>query len=309
MDSNSILDLLALIRTESISLAAQARNSSQSAFSRRIQALEQSLGAELVDRSRRPSGPTFQLKTLKTELETALVGLNRLSDAFVIQASEPLRIAALHSISANVLPRALSAVGDILAAHDIRIRSANLDHCFQMLMTEEVVAILFYETAAQRLDPPKHLVQRAIVGPDRLVPVCSVNYLPILRTLVEQGKALPLICYPSGSFLGDITRSSLLPQIPYSASMKIVSGLTQAVQKCIETGLGCGWLPSSSIHEQLVSGDLVNISNMGFPDAEVEMTMLRLRKKGSEAHKLMTDAICAEISAILSERNNKGLLR
>jgi len=43
-----------------------------------------------------------------------------------------LRLAALHSISANILPRALAALDDVMAVHDIRLRSANLESCFQI---------------------------------------------------------------------------------------------------------------------------------------------------------------------------------
>ena len=146
MDRNSILDLLALIRTESVTLAAQTRNASQSAYSRRLQSLEYQLKSTLVDRSKRPSGPTSHLRALELDLETALVSLNQLEDAFSSEPTPLLRIAALHSISANILPRALMTLDEVMSRNDIRLRSANLERCFQMLMTEEVATMICYET-------------------------------------------------------------------------------------------------------------------------------------------------------------------
>ena len=47
-------DFLALVRTSSFSKAAMERHVTQSAFSRRIQALEDWVGTPLFDRSARP---------------------------------------------------------------------------------------------------------------------------------------------------------------------------------------------------------------------------------------------------------------
>lgn len=299
MDKNAILDLLALIRTGSISLAAQTRNASQSGYSRRLQALEHLLGAELVDRTRRPSGPTAFLKSQKLELETGLVAMNRLADAFAVQPFEPLRLAALHSISANILPRALAALDDVMAMHDIRLRSANLESCFQMLMTEEVVAALFYETEARRLNPPLDLVQRTTVGRDGFIPVCAPEYIAPLKDKIARDDPVALITYPSEVFMGDLTRSALLPALPFQVSMKLVSGLTQTIQQSIRCGLGVGWLPMTATTDDLRAGHLVQITDLGFPRAELDLTILRLRTKSLAEFKPTIDAICLEISEIL----------
>lgn len=54
MEHGWLQDFIALIETGSFSEAAKRRNSSQSAFSRRIQALESWLGARVVDRATQP---------------------------------------------------------------------------------------------------------------------------------------------------------------------------------------------------------------------------------------------------------------
>lgn len=54
MEHGWLLDFLALVETGSFSEGARIRNSSQSAFSRRIKALEFWLGARVVDRATQP---------------------------------------------------------------------------------------------------------------------------------------------------------------------------------------------------------------------------------------------------------------
>ena len=58
MDTKWVDDFLSLAATRSFSRSASARHSSQPAFSRRIQALEAWLGAELIDRSCNPPSLT-----------------------------------------------------------------------------------------------------------------------------------------------------------------------------------------------------------------------------------------------------------
>ena len=58
MDYAWLLDFLALVDTRSFTEAARVRNSSQPAFSRRIQALEYWAGQRLIDRATQPVGLT-----------------------------------------------------------------------------------------------------------------------------------------------------------------------------------------------------------------------------------------------------------
>lgn len=52
MDTRWFQDFVTLAEVRNFTRAAEIRNVSQAAFSRRIQALEHSVGAKLIDRSR-----------------------------------------------------------------------------------------------------------------------------------------------------------------------------------------------------------------------------------------------------------------
>ena len=106
--------------------------------------------------------------------------------------------------------------------------------------------------------------------------------------------------------MGDLTRSSLLPQVPYRTSMKLVSGLTQTILGGVRCGLGCGWLPGITAAEDIENGTLVRIDEFGFPPSSLELTMLRLKTKEFESFKSTVDAICVEISKILPVKADDG---
>ena len=98
MDQQSLEDLLALIELRNITLAAQRRNVSQSAFSRRLKAIEDRYETELVDRSGRPAVPTQALNAMQEEIEFALISLKRVSNSFSrsVDMDPAVSIAAVH---------------------------------------------------------------------------------------------------------------------------------------------------------------------------------------------------------------------
>ncbi len=79
IESKWLEDFLALADTRNFSTAAALRNITQPAFSRRIRMLEQSVGAELIDRTQTPvaltaSGRIFRVtaRTLVNQIEEGI---------------------------------------------------------------------------------------------------------------------------------------------------------------------------------------------------------------------------------------------
>jgi DNA-binding transcriptional LysR family regulator len=121
MEIKWVEDFIALARYQSFSRAAEFRNVTQSGFSRRIQSLEQWVGADLIDRSSfpptlTPAGRLFQ--------EAAEDILEKLFDMRAIirteqrMAGKGLQIAAGHTIALSFLPAWLKT----LSAHFGEVR-------------------------------------------------------------------------------------------------------------------------------------------------------------------------------------------
>lgn len=99
---------LEVARLKSVVKAADALNMSQPAASKTIQELEEIVGVALFDRSRRnlfltPSGEVFQ-RYASTSLTALRQGIDSLGSA---AAEETVKIGALPTVSARLLPRAV----------------------------------------------------------------------------------------------------------------------------------------------------------------------------------------------------------
>ena len=78
MDTRWFQDFVTLAEVHNFTRAAEIRNVSQAAFSRRIQALEHSVGAKLIDRTAFPT----RLTAAGERFRAVVVGLlNQIADA------------------------------------------------------------------------------------------------------------------------------------------------------------------------------------------------------------------------------------
>jgi DNA-binding transcriptional LysR family regulator len=285
MDQQSLEDLLAFIELRNITLAANRRNISQPAYSRRLEAIEAFYDIALVDRSGRPSVPTRALNAMQEEIELALIGLKRVGKSFAGNSgfNRTIHIAAVHSISVGPLPVAISKIEKQIDKLGIRLHSANQDICFRLLMTEEVSVMLAYESVDQPLQAPLDLVKKTIVSTDQLVPVCNIKLARQLRDLLANNATIPLITYPVDIFLGRLMYHDVLARSPYVFSTKLVAGMTSVVSSAVSAGLGIAWLPASVIKGQLHNKELVIIDDVGFPKIDLTIAMLQLRRKDAES--------------------------
>lgn len=279
MNQQTLEDLLALINVRSVSLAARQRHVSQSAYSRRLQAIEQQHGITLFDRSRRPARPSPVLDAMRADIELALSTLKRvdklLSSDLAIEGN--LSIAAMHSLSAGALPVALKSIAALLARHPVRLRSANRDGCFQFLMTGEVSLMLSYETDAMPLRAPPHLVTTTRLCSDPFIPVCCPELLPVLLDNRCQAEPVPLLTYPADVFLGAILSNDILPRCSRSFSLQLTAGMTNVLLSAALNGMGMAWLPASTVGEAVNSGSLHRVIDPAFPEVDLQVSMLSLR--------------------------------
>lgn len=283
MNQQSLEDLLAFIELRNITLAAQRRNISQPAYSRRLKALEESENTLLVDRSGRPSVPTKALTAMKYEIEIALLALQKVSKGFSIDTEfkDSITIASVHSLSSGSLPLAIQRVENLIDQSDIRIFSANQDICFQLLMTEQVSAMIAYEKADQPLQAPLDLVDKTVITTDQLIPVCSPDFKPKLDTLIKNNQTIPLISYPPDIFLGRVMYNDVVTRSSYKFSQKFLAGMSSVVLTAATVGLGVAWIPASVIRDEIKNNSLVLLKEKDFERIDLIVTMLQLRRKKS----------------------------
>ena len=106
MDTRWLQDFITLSEVRNFTRAAEARNLSQAAFSRRIQSLENWVGARLIDRSAFPTQLTEAGERFR---DAAIELVNQLAEARAgiagVPAQNQLRLATSYALATTHLPK------------------------------------------------------------------------------------------------------------------------------------------------------------------------------------------------------------
>jgi len=282
-------DLVAVLESSSLNEAAKRRFLTQPAFSRRIRALENYVGVELFDRSRKPLTLKRSVHDNADELRRLVVSLRQLTAN--LKEAEPERRALVlscqHAISTTLAPRLIDAVSKKYSR--VRLRSANKDQCLTLLLTGESDIAVTYEIASEGTrvittepNTDSHtLVEQRLVTKDRLVPVVSQSFWPEFEKTISQGRFGIVFCPPEG-FLGRVLTQRLLPELGdhYEVDWTVETALTTALLRLVLSGAGVGWLPYSLAQNELEAGELVNLDQR-LPSIELDV-VASIRKNESD---------------------------
>jgi DNA-binding transcriptional LysR family regulator len=150
MQVHWVKSLASLEKTGNFSQAAELNNLSQSAFSRRIKALEDWVGVLLVDRSKHPAKLTTAGKQM---LEAGLQALSRIENAreqIRRMRAQPdeyvVKFAAQHSIGWRFYPIWLQAFEKHFGPIMSRLRADDLPNCIDDLQRGDVDIVISYES-------------------------------------------------------------------------------------------------------------------------------------------------------------------
>ena len=280
-----IEDLLAVMDSGSLSRAAEKRFSTQPAFSRRIRAIEDHIGVELLDRTRKPVQIKASLFDQRQRMQELAAGLRQLTLDLKRQdrtSQNRIIIASQHAITTAMAPNLVDRLSD-REDLSIRLRSANRNECLVLLMTRQADLILIYESDADRLAADESFLQRCPMGRERLLPVYATQRLPQLNEAYALGE-LPIIAYPSDVFFGSLLETEIFPQLPARSFLKrkAETALTPAALQLAVAGVGIAWVPRSLALGEIERGGLTDLSGT-LPTRELSMTALRLTTPKSPA--------------------------
>jgi DNA-binding transcriptional LysR family regulator len=272
MELGWLEDFVSLASTGNFSRSADDRNISQSAFSRRIRALEHWLGADLVDRSRfpttlTPAGHSFY----QTALDVVRV-LHRERAEFrgmVKRDARTITICATHTLAIHFAPgwlkdlREAGGVGEI----NVKMVAADLHDCGQALMEGACDLVLAYSTSALPAVFGMARFETTPIGSDVVMPVSAPDADGHPRHMVSAGSDEPfsLLAYASNSYLGRLVGGALDTwDLSRRVRPSFESALAESIKGMALAGHGIAWLPHSAIEHDLSTGRLVAAS----PDAD-----------------------------------------
>lgn len=270
-------DILAVAETGSMIRAAERRFLTQSAFSRRLRGIEEHLGVELFDRSRKPAVLRPGVMDLRDEMRGLADGLRKLrGDLARGDATDQSRIviASQHAITTALAPRLIQAIPQPDEV-DIRLRSANREDCYTLLLTRQADFMLFYSTDRQHLIIDQDFTEICVLGYEPLIPVFARHEVERLRDGLEQGH-VPVVLYPREVFLGRVVRDEIWPQLGTEGfKPRAETALTLAALQFALMGGALAWVPRSLAQPHLRAGELQDLSET-FGAARLALTIARL---------------------------------
>lgn len=252
-------DFLSLARTQSFSRSAEERHMTQPAFSRRIKALEEAIGCELVDRATVPVQLTVAGQFFKV---TARSLVSQLKDCRsylqTVKQTGPTVIdfAVSHTLSLSFFPRFLQSLNKQLRDTRYRQLVANVDDSVQALKNGICDFLLAFEDASLNSTQ----FQKLNLSVEQLVPVCRANDegLPLFSLDSASSDIKPYLGYPKEIYLGRcVERVLSTSQKPIELQLAFESPLADSLRVMAMQGMGIAWVPSFAVEEELKQGFLV----------------------------------------------------
>lgn len=284
MELNWLEDFLCLARTNSFSRAAQERNITQSAFSRRIKALEHWLGAPLVDRSTYPTTLTAAGRAFLSAAEDVLRTLHlaradvRASGGVAGRA----RFAALHSLAVSFFPDWFKAIQDMTGTLDITLLADNMHNCVQSLTEGDVDFLLcfFHPEIPVIVDPVAFPCLP--LGQDRLIPVSAADRRGRARFRLPgtAGKPSPHLAFGPDAFLGRAVEMALRRGPACHLHVSYENSMAGGLKAMALAGHGIAWLPESLVREELQDRRLAQSGRAQW-DIPLEVRLYRAPERAS----------------------------
>ena len=282
MDAKWLDDFLALAESRSFTRASKLRHTSQSAMSRRIQALEQWVGAPLVNRQANPitltpAGERFV--PMATHLRGTLSAARHLCAAEARDEQEPVTLAMPLGVESGVLPKLLARLKERGVAVPLRL----------MICATEDAAAALRDGAADLWLAPQHArlphlldaaqFESAGVAQDRLSPVSRADARGrALHTLPgSRLQPVPLLEYGPHSYFAKVA-GLLMASAPQPAHTRriCVAESPHSLRALVRQGMGVAFLPESLVREELETGELARADPCW--GARLEISLVRARR-------------------------------
>lgn len=273
MEIKWLEDFVTLADTSSFSRAAELRNVTQPAFSRRIKQLEGWLGATLISRATMPAELTPAGRNFLPVAQEAIRTFYAAREA-LRPSNEPglIRFAALHTLTVTFFPRWLQALereGGAFSTSLIPDRGgieANLD----ALIGDEADFFLTYAHPEVPFHLDRGQFASLTVAQDRLVPLVATEIVlsgtpqpgrNILDRAVAQPRlAVPYLSYGFNSFFGVALSRLMLRRPPFRRRTTHENTISAGLMNMAVTGAGVCWLPESLARDEIEAGRLVPAS-------------------------------------------------
>jgi len=279
MEFKWLEDFVLLSQVKNFSKAADLRNITQPAFSRRIQSLELWLGTPLIDRS------CFPMELTPAGLyfyEQAIVLIENISEARVTLKSRnsnqglTIDFAVPHNLSLTFFPDWIKVASKYMGGASYRLKALNVHDAVMTLLNggSDLLVAYSHPSSPLRLDP--ELYRSKLLGVENisLYGLASIQHKYQKNPDIE----VPYLSYGTSAYLGKIA-DHMLVKSPIGINFKKIyeTDMAEGLKSMMLAGHGYAFLPESSVKKELDEGLVVKAfsSKKYALDAELEVRLFR----------------------------------
>jgi len=291
MELDWLEDFLALVEHQHFGRAAEARNVSQPAFSRRIRLLENWLGAPLFNRDTHrvaltPAGEQWRpaAEDLLRRLYLGREQTRSVAEGFV----STLRFASTHALSVTFFPRWLEEIeAEEPLGSTVSLVTDNMAGCERMMLQGQAHFLLCHHHPSTPVSFKPNYFVSVDVGQDTLVPVSAPALddaaQPRFALPGQQGAPTPYLAFTEVSGMGRILASAhALEGSSMWLSPVFSSHVATVLVAMARAGRGLAWLPLSLIAQDLERGVLVRAGGPQW-DVPIDIRLYRARARQNAA--------------------------
>ncbi len=290
MEIKWLEDFLSLAETGSFSRSAELRHVTQPAFSRRIKALENWVGAELIDRSSYPTRLTPAGEALRERASTIV------QDVFDARATlrgqrpipaDTLSFAVPHALSLYFYPKWLTKMersyfdGAPLAT---KLVALNVHDAVMALVEGNCDLLMCYHHPEQpiKLDTKRYAM--IPLGTELIRPYAKPQRsgardgTPMYKLPGTRAEPLPYLAYSPNAFLGHMVEIILeAARQPNHLRRRYETDMAEALKVMAVEGHGIAWLPESAVAREVKGKQLV-LAGDDLWSSEMEIRLYRERQ-------------------------------
>ena len=283
MDINWLSDFLVLSKTGSFSQAAEESHITQSAFSRRIKALENWLGADLFDRSSYPVSLTPEGQVFKDTAQNILreLQLNRVEFQRRKASSLPdLRLVSATTLALSFVPDWLTQVKAACGDFSVSIDTYDFYEMVEMLSDNRIDLVLLYYHPQVPVLFEQHEFDSLKLGTD-VMHLCTALHADgsaAYDVSRPPRDGLPYVGYGQTGYFSkveDLIFSLMSPKDPKFVCTS-QSGTCEFLKRQAIMEKQMLWLPACSAYEAVKSGKIA-LAGDGRFDTELEIHVFKKR--------------------------------
>ncbi|TWC62591.1 LysR family transcriptional regulator [Herbaspirillum sp. SJZ099] len=278
-------DFIELARTRSFSRAAENRFVTHPAFGRRIKALEQWVGAELVTRTQ----PVTLTRAGKLFLDAAHNSVDVLYAAraqLQESSAEPekvLRLATGRTLSQTFFPDWYEGIKQHCGMFPVSISTGGAQDVIMKLAAGEADILLIYSSPATRMLIDHQRYESQTIAHELLLPVSAPDKRgKPLYMLEAKAGAIPWLAFSQTLTLRGVLAKHLA-ELEQKPALKMVyqADSYESIQEMAVRGTGVAWLPQRLVQKDIAEGRLLAVGEQNLR-IRFDVSLYRVRGSTNE---------------------------